>query len=155
MLGILPGLISPTIRCRWAIVAPPEANTVVIREVLRFWRTLTKLSPSIKCDVPSGGCCVFIAGRDVDRLKQTRGSFSGTPVNLFFTWLFFCTSNNRDAFCIGISLIFLSRTSQVFVGNVVLSAPVLFIVSWESSTLPVSSNVSSRVFLLTCVLIFL
>ena len=51
MLGILPGLISSTIRNSWAIVAPPKAITVVIQKVLRFWSTLTKLSPSIKCDV--------------------------------------------------------------------------------------------------------
>ena len=62
MSAILPAFFSSTIRYSWAIVAPPKAITVVIQEVLRFWRTLTKLSPSIKCDVPSGGCCMFIAG---------------------------------------------------------------------------------------------
>ena len=141
MLWILPGYISSTIRYSWAIVTPPKAITVVFQEVLRFWRTLTKLSPSIKCDVPSGGCCTFIAGLQLDRLKQARGSVSGTPVKSFFTLLFFCTSNTRNTFVIGISLIFLSRTSEVFVGKVVLSAPVFFIVSWENSTLPVSSIV--------------
>ena len=48
MLGILPGFIRSTIRYIWAIVAPPKVITVVIQEVLRFRRTLTKLSPSIK-----------------------------------------------------------------------------------------------------------
>ena len=98
---------------------------MVIQEVLRFWRTLTKLSPSSKCDFQSGGCCIFIAGLQVDLVKQALGSVSGTPVKLFFTWLFFCTSNTRDIFFIGISLIFLSETLEVFVGNAVLLAPVL------------------------------
>ena len=82
MLGILPGFISSTIRDSWAIVAPAKAITVVIQEVLRFWSILTKLSPSIRCNVPSGGCCRFTAGLQVDRLKQARGSVSGTPVKL-------------------------------------------------------------------------
>ena len=51
MLGILPEFISSTIQNSWAIVAPPKAITVVIQKVLRFWSTLTKLSPSIGCDV--------------------------------------------------------------------------------------------------------
>ena len=46
MSEILPGFISSTIRNSWAIVAAPKAITVVIQEVLRFWSTLTKLSPS-------------------------------------------------------------------------------------------------------------
>ena len=95
MLGILPGFISSTIRNSWFIVAPPKAITVVIQEVLRFLIILTKLSPSIRCNVPSGGCCWFSNGLQVDRLKQARGSVSGTPVKLFFTWLFFCTSITR------------------------------------------------------------
>ena len=107
MLENLPGFISSTIRYRWAVVAPPKAITVVIQDVLKFWRILTKLSPSIKWDVPSGGCRMFIAGLQADRLKQARGSASGTPVKLFFTWLFFSTSNTRDPFFIGISFIFL------------------------------------------------
>ena len=61
-LGSLPGCINSTIRNNWAIVAPPKAITVVIQEVLKFESTLTKLSPSIRCDVPSGGCCRFTAG---------------------------------------------------------------------------------------------
>ena len=48
MLGIFPGFISSTIRYSWAIVTPPKPITVVIQVVLRFWRTLTKLPPSIK-----------------------------------------------------------------------------------------------------------
>ena len=123
MLGILPGIISSTIQNSWANVAPPKAITLVIQEVLRFWRTLIELSPSIKGDIPSGGFCKFIAGLQVDRLKQAPGSVFGTPVKLFFTWLFFCTSNTRDTFFIGISLIFLSGTSEVFVGKV----------KWENS----------------------
>ena len=78
-LGILPGFISSTIQKNWAIVAPPNAITLVIQEVLKFWSTLTKLSPSIGCDVPSGGCCMFTAGLQVDRLKQAFGSVSETP----------------------------------------------------------------------------
>ena len=96
MLRILPGFFSSTIQNSWAIIAPPKAITVVIQEVLRFWSTLTKLSPSIRCDVPSGGCCMFSAGLQVDRLKQARGLVSETPVKLFFTWLFFCTSITRE-----------------------------------------------------------
>ena len=83
-LGILPGFISSTIRYNWAIVAPPKAITVVTHEVLKFDSTLTKLSPSIRCDVPSGGCCRFNAGLQVARLKQALGSVSGTPVKLYF-----------------------------------------------------------------------
>ena len=83
-----------------------------IHEVLKFWSTLTKLSPSIRCDVPSGGCCMFIAGLQVDRLKQALGSISGTPVKLYFNWLFFCTSITRDTFFAGISRIFLSGTLE-------------------------------------------
>ena len=133
MLGILPGFISSTIRNSWAaIVAPPKAVTVVTQEVFRFWSLLTKLSPTIRCDVPSGGCCRFTAGLQVDRLKQARGSVSGTPVKLFFTWLFFCTSIYRDSLFIGISPIFLSGTLELFVGNVLSLTPVLVIVSWES-----------------------
>ena len=78
-LGILPGFINSTIRYIWAIVAPPKAITVVTQEVLKFDSTLTKLSPSIRCDVPSGGCCRFTAGFQVARLKQALGSVSGTP----------------------------------------------------------------------------
>ena len=130
MLGILSGFISSTIQNSWAIVAPPMAITVVIQEVLRFWSILTKLSPSIRCDVPSGGCCRFTAELQVDRLKQARGSVSGIPMKLFFTWLFFCTSITRDTFFIGIFRIFLSGTLELFVGNVVSLTPVLVIVSW-------------------------
>ena len=89
LLGILPGFISSIIRNSWAIVAPPKAITVVIQEILKFWSFLTKLSPSIRFDVPSGGCCRFTAGLQLDRLKQARESVSGTPVKLYFNWLFF------------------------------------------------------------------
>ena len=65
-------------------------------------------------------------------------SVSETLVKLFLNWLFFCTSNTRDTFFIGISLIFLSGTFEVSVGFADSTAPVLFIVSMESSTLPVS-----------------
>ena len=123
MLGILPGFISSTIGNSWAIVAPPKAITVVIQEVLKFWSTLTKLPPSIRCDVQSGGCCRFTACFKVDRLKQARESVSGTPVKLYFNWLFFCTSITRDTFFIAISRIFLSETSEFFVGNVVSLTP--------------------------------
>ena len=76
IIGILPGFISSTIQNSWAIVSPPKAITVVIQENLRFWSTLNKLSPSIRCDVPSGGCCRFTAGLQADRLKQARESMS-------------------------------------------------------------------------------
>ena len=141
MLGILPGFISSTIQKSWAIVAPPKVITLVIQEVLKFWSTLTKLSPSLRCDVSSGGCCRFTAGLQVDRLKQACESVSGTPVKLCFNWLFFCTSITRHTFFIGISRIFLSGTLEIFVGNVVSLTPVLVIVSWEICTLPVSSIV--------------
>ena len=138
MLGIPLGFISSTIQNSWAIVAPPKAITVVIQEVLRFWSILTKLSPIIRCDVPSGGCCRFTTGLQIDRLKQARGFVSGTPVKLFFIWLLFCTSITRDTFFIGISRIFLSGTLELFVGNVLSLTPVLVIVSWESCTVTVS-----------------
>ena len=141
MSGILPGFISSTIRNSWAIVAPPKAITVVIQEVLKFWSLLIKLSPCIRCDVPSGGCCRFTARLPVDRLKQARESVSGTPVKLFFIWLFFCTSITRDTFFIGTSRIFLSGTLELFVGNAVSLTPVLVIIFWDSCTLPVSSIV--------------
>ena len=141
MLRILPGFISSTIQNSWAIVASPKAITVVIQEVLKFWSTLAKLSPSIRCDVPSGGCCRFTAGLQVDRLKQARESVSGTPVKQHFNWLFFCTSITHDTFFIGISRIFLSGTLELFVGNVVSLTPVLVIISWKSCTLPLSSIV--------------
>ena len=51
-LGTLPGFINFTIRYSCTSVAPPKAITVVIREVLKFWSTRTKLSPNIRCDVP-------------------------------------------------------------------------------------------------------
>ena len=73
----------------------------MIHEVLKFCRTLTKLSPIIKCDVSNGGCCKFTAGIYVDRVKQARISVSGTPVKWFITWLFFCISNTRDTFFLG------------------------------------------------------
>ena len=83
-LRILPGFINSTIRNNWAIVAPPKAITAVVtQEVLKFESTLTKLTPSIRCDVPSGGCCRFTAGFQVARLKQALGSVSGTPVKLY------------------------------------------------------------------------
>ena len=116
----------------WATVAPLKAITVVIHEVLKFCETLTRISPNIKCDVPRGGCCMFIAGLHVDRLKHARMSVSGTPVKLFLSWLFFCISNTSKTFFMGISLIFLSGVFGVFV---------FFIASEESSTLPVSSIV--------------
>ena len=84
MLGILPGFISSTIRSSWVFVAPAKTITVVIQEVLKLWSTLTKLSPIIRCDVPSGGCCRFTAGLQVNRLKQARESVSGTLVKLYF-----------------------------------------------------------------------
>ena len=117
-LRFLPGFISSTIRNNWAIVAPPKTITVVIQEVLKFWSTLTKLFPSIRCDVPSGGCCMFTAGLQIDRLKQALGSVSGTPVKLYFNWLFFCTSITRETFFAGISRIFLSRTLDLLVDDV-------------------------------------
>ena len=82
MLGVLPGFISSIVRNSWAIVVPPKAITVVIQEVLKFWSTLTKLSPSIRCDVPSGGCCRFTGGLQMDRLKQARELVSGTHLKL-------------------------------------------------------------------------
>ena len=141
LLGILPWFISSTIRNIWAIVAPPKAITVVIQGVLRFWSILTMLSLTIRCDVPSGGCCSFTAGLQVDRLNQASGSVSGTPVKFFFTWLFFCTSIFRDTFYIGISCIFLSGALELFAGKAVSLTPTLAIVSWQSCTLPVSSIV--------------
>ena len=137
-LGILPG---STIRNSWVIVAPPKAITVLIQEVLKFWSNLTKLSPKIRCDVPSGGCCMFTARLQVDRLKQALESVSGTPVKLYLYWLFFCASLTRDTFFAGISRIFLSGTLKLLVGNVALLTPSLVITSWESCTLPVSSIV--------------
>ena len=83
-IGILPGFINSNIRNNWAMVAPPKAITVVTQEVLKFESTLTKLSPSIRCDVPSGGCCRFTAGFQVARLKQALESASRTPVKLYF-----------------------------------------------------------------------
>ena len=83
-LGILPGFIKSIIRNNWAMVAPPKTITVVTQEVLKFESTLTKLSSSIRCDVPSGGCYRFTAGFQVARLKQALVSASGTPVKLYF-----------------------------------------------------------------------
>ena len=83
-LGILPGFINFTIRNNWAMVAPPKAITVVTQEVLKFDSTLTKLSPSIRCDVRSGGCCRFTAGFQVAQLKQALESASGSRVKLYF-----------------------------------------------------------------------
>ena len=141
MLGILPGFIISTIRNSWAIVAPPKAITVVMQEVLNFWSTLAKLSPSIRCDVPSGGCCRFTAGLQIGQLKQALGSVSGTPVKLYFNWLLFCTSITRNTFFAGISRIFLSGTLELLVGNDALLTPSLIITSWESCALLVSSIV--------------
>ena len=140
-LGILPGFISSTIRNNWAIVAPPNAITVVIQGVLNFWSTLTKLSPSIRCDVTSGGCCMFTVGLQVDRLKQALGSVFGTPVKLYFNWLFFCTSITRGTLFAGFSRIFLSGTLELLVDDVALPTPSLVITFWESCTLPMSSLV--------------
>ena len=111
-LGILPGFINSTIRNNCAMVAPPKAITVVTQEVLKFESTLTKLTLSIRCDVPRwllqvvaagslprwllqvhcrggccrslGGCCRFTAAFQVARLKQALESASGTPVKLYF-----------------------------------------------------------------------
>ena len=118
--GILSGFIISTIRYNWAIVAPPKAITLVIYEVFKFCKSLTRLSPKTKRDVASGGCCMFIAGLLVDQLKHARMSLSGTPLKLFLIWLFFGISNTRDAFFTGISLIFLSGAFEVFVGFVQL-----------------------------------
>ena len=52
MLENLLGFISSTIRYRWAVVAPPKVITVVIQDVLKFWRTLTKLSPMYQMGCP-------------------------------------------------------------------------------------------------------
>ena len=95
-----------------------------------------ELSPNCHpvSNVPSGGCCKFIAGLQVDRLKQARGFTSRNHVKLFILRLFFYASNTRDNFFIGTSLIFLSGAPDVFAGNVTLSTPVFFIVSRESST---------------------
>ena len=141
--GVLPGLIISTIRYSSAMVATSKDYEVheVIHEVLKFFRTLTKLSPIIKCDVSIGGCCMFTAGIYVDRVKQARVSVSRTPVKWFITWLFFCVSNTRDTFFLGTFFIFLSGAFEIFIGLVVVSAPVLLVVSWASSTLPVSSIV--------------
>ena len=141
ILDILSGFISSPIRNSWAIVASPKPITVVIQEVLKFWSTLTKLSPIIRCDVPSGSCCRFTAGLQVNRLKQARRSVSGTPEKLYFNWLLFWTSITRDTFFISISRTFLSGTLELFVGNVVSLTPVLVIITWESCTLPASSIV--------------
>ena len=87
-LGILLVFINSTNRNNWAMVAPPKAVIVVTQESFKFESTLTKLSPSIRCDVPSGGCCRFTAGFQVARLKQALESASGTPVKLYFNGLF-------------------------------------------------------------------
>ena len=134
MLEILHGFISSTIRNSWAVVAPPKAITVVIQDILRFWRTSIT---QYQMRYPKRRLLHVIAGLQVDRLKQARGSTSGAPVNLFFTWLFFCMSNTRDTFFIGISLIFLSGALDVFTSNMTLSVSVFFVISRESSTLPV------------------
>ena len=140
-LGILPGFISSTIRYNWSIVAPPKAITVVTQEVLKFESTLTKLSPSIRCDVPSGGCCRFTAGFQVARLKQALGSVSaGTPVKLYLNWLFFCTSITRDTFFGGIFCTLLSGALELPISGAVSLTPCLSTVC-ESRTLPVSSIV--------------
>ena len=81
-LGILPGFINSPIQNNWAMVAPPKAITLVTQEVLKFESTLIKLSPSIRYDVASGGCCRVTAGFQVARLKQALGSASGTPLKL-------------------------------------------------------------------------
>ena len=141
-LGILPWSISSTIRNSWAIVAPPKAITVVIQKVLKFWSTLTKLSPTIRCDVPSSGCCTFTAVLQVDQLKQALGSVSGTPVKLYFNWLFFCTSITRDTFFAGISRIFLSGTLELSVDNI------------ASLTLSLWSSRLGRVVLCLCYRLF-
>ena len=127
-LGILPGFISSTIRYNWAIVAPPKAITVVTQEVLKFESTMTKLSPSIRCDVPSGGCCRFTAGFEVAQLKQALGSVSGTPVKLYLNWLFFCTSTTRDTFFAGIFCILLSGALELPISGVVSLSPCLITV---------------------------
>ena len=130
-LGILPGFISSTIRYNWAIVAPPKTITVVTHEVLKFDSTLTKLSPSIRCDVPSGGCCRFTAGLQVARLKQALGSVSGTRVKLYFS---------DCSFVAGIFCILLSGAFELPMSGVTSLIPYLITV-WESRTLPVSSIV--------------
>ena len=139
--GILLEFISSTIRYNWAIVAPPKAITVVTQEVLKFESSLTKLSPSIRCDVPSGGCYRFTAGFQVARLKQALGSVSGTPVKLYLNWLFFYTSITRDTFFAGIFRIFLSGTLELPIGCAVSLTLCLVIALWESRTLPASSIV--------------
>ena len=139
MLGILTGFISYTTRNSWAIVATPKAITVVIQEIIKIWSTLFKLSPSIRCDVPSGGCCRFTAGLQVDRLKQARESVTGTPVKIYLYWLFFCTSVTRETFIFVTSRTFLSGNLELFVGNAVSLTSVFVNISWDSLTLPVSS----------------
>ena len=81
MSTIIPGFISSTIRYNLANVAPANAITVVIHEVLS--KTLARLASNIKCGVPRGGCWMFFAGLYVDRLKHARISVSGTTVKLF------------------------------------------------------------------------
>ena len=139
MFGVLPGFISSTIRYSWATVAPPKATTVVIHEVFKFCRTLTKLSLSIECDASIGGCCMFTALLQVDRLKHAHMSHSSEDVLHQSVFLYV---HLETLFFTGIFLIFLSGTFEaVFVGLVVVSVAVLLIVSRESPTLPVSSIV--------------
>ena len=79
-----------------------------------------------------------MAGFHVDLLKHSSMSVSGTPVNLFLTWLIFCISSLRDTFLNGILLIFLV---EVFPDFIIVAAPVYFVTSAENSFLPVSSIV--------------
>ena len=82
---------------------------------------------------------MFIAGLHNDRSKHARISVSGTPVKLFLIWLFFCVSNTRDTFFMGVSLISYRRFLRFSL--IAAAAPVFFNTSEESSTLPVSSIV--------------
>ena len=137
-LGILHGFISSTIQYSWAIVVPPKAITVVIQEVLRFWRTPIKLSPSIKCDVLSGGCCIFY------RRAPSRSIQTGSRIRIrnfckviLYLVVLLHIKHSGQFFHRHFSY-FVSGAPEVFAGNVTLSSPVFFIVSWESSTLPKS-----------------
>ena len=73
------GFIILTFRYNWASVAPSNAITVVIYEVLKVDSFLTKLSPIHKCNVPIGVSCVFMAGIQVHLLKDDRESPEAVP----------------------------------------------------------------------------
>ena len=133
--AIFPGFISSTVRYNWTDVAPPNANTFAIHDVLIFCKTLTMVTPTIKWgEVPKSACCIVSAWLRTESLKHALKQ----ALKIFFIWFFLGTSGIREIFFMGLFLTFELELCPDEAVATVLASDALVMLA-ESFTRPVSS----------------